>query len=214
LKIREIKSAGLRGATPEGGWSNELRPEDCVHTLIAVHTDDGLVGLGSVFTNDQLVRAALGILEPLYRGENPLEPERVSEKLHQNTFWLGRGGAITQTISGIDIALWDLAGQAAGQPVGRLLGGRYRERVRPYASILADEPGPLQAHLLALKSQGFRAFKIGWGPLGRVSAAMDEAIVRAAREAIGPDGMLMVDPGGSDAFWQQGYKWALRTAHM
>jgi D-galactarolactone cycloisomerase len=57
MKIREIRCAGLRGATPEGGWSNELRPDDCVHTLIAVHTDEGAVGLGSVFTNDALVRA-------------------------------------------------------------------------------------------------------------------------------------------------------------
>jgi len=122
VKIREIKCAGLRGATPEGGWNNELRPEDCVHTLIAVHTDQGLAGLGSVFSNDQLVRAALAVLEPLYRGENALEPERVSEKFHQNSFWLGRGGSITHAISGNDIALWDLLGQAAGQPVGRLLG--------------------------------------------------------------------------------------------
>jgi L-alanine-DL-glutamate epimerase-like enolase superfamily enzyme len=69
-------------------------------------------------------------LEPLYLGENALEPERVSEKLRQNTFWLGRGGSITHTISGIDIALWDLLGKATGQPAGRLLGGRYRERVK------------------------------------------------------------------------------------
>jgi hypothetical protein len=46
MKIREIRCAGLRGATPEGGWSNELQPDDCVHTLIAVHTDEGVVGLG------------------------------------------------------------------------------------------------------------------------------------------------------------------------
>src|ERR1051325_9006953 len=139
VKIREIRCAGLRGATPKGGWSNELRPEDCVHTLVAVHTDEGLVGLGSVFSNDALVKAALAVLEPLYRGENALEPERVSEKLHQHMFWLGRGGSITHAISGIDIALWDLLGQATGQPVGRLLGGRYRERVRPYASVLMEE---------------------------------------------------------------------------
>ncbi|HEU5011615.1 MAG TPA: enolase C-terminal domain-like protein, partial [Roseiflexaceae bacterium] len=62
--------------------------------------------------------------------------------------------------------------------------------------------------------QGFRAFKIGWGPFGRVSHAKDEAIVRAAREAIGPDNLLMVDAGGSDAYWRQGYKWALRAAEM
>ena len=116
MKIKEIKCAGLRGATPEGGWTSELRPEDCVHTLIAVHTDEGLIGLGSVFANDSLVRGVLQLLEPLYRDESALEPERVSEKLHQNTFWQGRGGSITHTISGIDIALWDLLGQAAGQP--------------------------------------------------------------------------------------------------
>ncbi|MEZ6077745.1 MAG: mandelate racemase/muconate lactonizing enzyme family protein [Pirellulaceae bacterium] len=214
MKIREIRCAGLRGATPEGGWSNELRPEDCVHTLIAVHTDEGAVGLGSVFTNDALVRASLAILEPLFRGENALEPERVTEKLNQHMFWLGRGGAITHTISGIDIALWDLLGKATGQPVGRLLGGRYRERVQPYASILMDEPQKLHDHLQAVKAKGFRAFKIGWGPFGRHNAATDVAIVKAAREAVGAESRLMVDAGASDAFWTQGYKWALKTSKM
>ncbi len=214
MKIREIRAAGLRGATPEGGWTNELRPEDTVHTLIAVLTDEGVTGYGSVFTNDALVRGALGVMEPFYLGENALEPERVSEKLHQNTFWMGRGGAMTHAISGIDIALWDILGKATGQPVGRLLGGRYRERVKPYASLLMDEPERMAAPLLAAKELGFRAFKIGWGPFGRHSAAKDEAIVRAAREAIGEDCLLMVDAGGSDAYWNQGYKWALRTAHM
>ena len=214
MKITDIRCAGLRGATPEGGWSNELRPEDCVHTLIAVHTDTGMVGLGSVFTNDDLVRASLALLQPLYVGESALEPERVSEKLHQNMFWLGRGGSITHTISGIDIALWDLLGKATGQSVGRLLGGRYRERVQPYASLLMQEPAKMRDSLLAVKAQGFRAFKIGWGPFGRNSAAIDEAIVKAAREAIGPDCRLMVDAGGSDAYWSNGYKWALNAARM
>ena len=214
MKIREIKCAGLRGATPEGGWSNEIRPDDCVHTLISVHTDEGLVGLGSVFTNDALVQAALNLLEPLYRGENALEPERVSEKLHQNMFWMGRGGSITHAISGIDIALWDILGKATGQPVGRLLGGRYRDRIMPYASLLMDEPERMKDHLLPVKAQSFKAFKIGWGPFGRRSAAVDEAIVAAARDAIGPDCKLMVDAGGSDAHWAGRYKWALNTAKM
>src|SRR5713226_9957761 len=214
MKIREIRCAGLRGATPEGGWSNELRPEDCVHTLVAVHTDEGLVGLGSVFTNDALVRAALAVMEPLYRGENALEPERVSEKLHQNTFWLGRGGSITHTISGIDIAMWDILGKATGQPVGRLLGGRYRDRVRPYASLLMCEGSGMAERLAAVRVQGFRAFKIGWGPFGRRSFALDEAIVCTARDAVGSESLLMVDAGASDAFWPQDYKWAARTARM
>ncbi|HEV2128278.1 MAG TPA: mandelate racemase/muconate lactonizing enzyme family protein [Thermomicrobiales bacterium] len=214
MRIREIRAVGLYGATPEGGWSHELRPEDSVHTLIAVSTDEGLTGLGSVFTYVGLVKAALRVLEPIYLGENAIEPERVSEKLHQHTFWLGRGGSLTHTISGIDIALWDLLGQVTGQPVGRLLGGRYRERVRPYASLLMDEPESLTEHLHATKAQGFRAFKIGWGPFGRRSNRLDETIVRAARDTVGPDALLMVDAGASDAFWPQGYKWALRTATM
>jgi L-alanine-DL-glutamate epimerase-like enolase superfamily enzyme len=181
---------------------------------MAVLTDEGLTGWGSVFTSEDLVRASLSVLHPLYHGENALEPERVSEKLHQNTFWQGRGGALTHTISGIDIALWDLLGKATGQPVGRLLGGRYRERVRPYASLLMREPQRMADALLPVKAQGFRAFKIGWGPFGRKSCALDEAIVRAAREAVGSDSLLMVDAGASDAFWPQNFKWALRTAEM
>jgi D-galactarolactone cycloisomerase len=214
MKIREVRAFGLRGATPEGGWSNELRPDDCVHTLVIVRTDAGLAGVGSVFTSDHLVLAALRVLEPLYRGESALEPERVSEKLHQHTFWQGRGGAITHAISGVDIALWDLLGKATGQPIGRLLGGRHRERVRPYASVLMREPSELAEELLALRERGFRAFKMGWGPFGRESHAVDEAIVRAARDAVGDGCQLMVDAGGSDAHWGNRYKWALRTAHM
>jgi D-galactarolactone cycloisomerase len=154
------------------------------------------------------------VMEPLYLGENALEPERVAEKLHQHTFWMGRGGSITHAISGIDIALWDILGKATGQPVGRLLGGRYRDRVRPYASILMEQPAPLAERIRAIREQGFRAVKVGWGPFGQVSDRLDEQIVAAARDAIGDDGELMVDAGGSNAFWPNGYTWALRTAEM
>ena len=214
MKITEIRSAGLHHGTPEGGWANEIRPEDCVHTLLAVFTDEGITGWGSASTNDELVRGALHVLEPLYASENPLEPERVSEKLHAHTFWMGRGGSVTHTISGIDIAMWDILGKATGQPVGRLLGGRYRDRVRPYASILMRDSRVMAEQLVAVRSQGFRAFKIGWGPFGRHSNARDEELVRTAREVVGTQALLMVDAGASDAFWRQDYKWAVRTAHM
>lgn len=214
MKIKEIRAVGLRGATPEGGWSDELKSDDCVHTLIAVITDEGLVGFGSVFSNDLLVKSSLSVLKPLYQDENALEPERVVEKLHQNTFWLGRGGSITHAISGIDIALWDILGKATHQPVGRLLGGRYREKARPYASVLMDDPVKLAEKLSRIRDQGFRAFKIGWGPFGRRSEKLGEAIIYSARKSIGDDCLLMVDAGGSDAFWKNGYKWALRTSQM
>ena len=214
MRITEIRSAGLRHGTPKGGWANEIQQEDCVHTLISVLTDEGVTGWGSAFTNDELVRGALHLLAPIYLGENPLEPERVSEKLHANTFWMGRGGSVTHAISGIDIAMWDILGKVTGQPVGRLLGGRYRDRVLPYASILMCEPQALARQLAEVRAGGFRAFKIGWGPFGRASSAMDEAIVRAARNVVSADSLLMVDAGASDAFWPQDYKWAARTARM
>ena len=214
MKITGIRAAGLRGATPQGGWSNEIKPGDCIHTLIAISTDEGVTGWGSASSNGGLVSASLGVLEPLYMGENPLEPERVSEKLNANTFWMGRGGSITHTISAIDIAMWDILGKATAQPVGRLLGGCYRNRVRPYASLLMEEPEALSDKLLSIREQGFQAFKIGWGPFGRRNNATDELIVKAARKAIGDEALLMVDAGASDEFWAQGYKWAERTAHM
>ncbi len=214
MRITEVRAAGLRHGTPEGGWANEIRPDDCVHTLVAVFTDEGVTGWGSAFTSDALVRGALLQLAPLCVGENPLEPERVSEKLHAHTFWMGRGGSVTHAISGIDIAMWDILGKVTGQPVGRLLGGRYRDRVLPYASLLMRQPSALAEQLTAVRAQGFRAFKIGWGPFGRTNTAVDEAIVRAAREVVPADWLLMVDAGASDAFWPQDYKWAARTADM
>jgi L-alanine-DL-glutamate epimerase-like enolase superfamily enzyme len=214
VRITSIEAVGLGGATPAGGWSEELRPEDVVHTLVFVHTDSDLVGVGSVSTSDSLVRAALRVLEPLYRGETAIEPDRVSEKLRQHTFWLGHGGAITHAISGIDIALWDIAGQAFGQPVGRLLGGRCRDRVRPYASVLMDAVPRMTDELSGLRDQGFRAFKVGWGPFGRVDAHTDEELVIAARKAIGDESLLAIDAGGSDAYWPGNLNWATRTAEM
>lgn len=214
-RITSVRAVPLFGESPKGGWSNEIKAEDSIHALIAVHTDMGISGYGSAFTDGRLVEAALAVLESLVVGENPLEPERVSEKLHQNTFWMGRGGTLTHAISGIDIALWDILGKTAGLSVGRLLGGRYRDRVQPYCSLLMDEPARMRDTLAHYRERGFRAYKIGWGPFGRRDdAKLDEAIIRAAREAIGDDAKLFVDAGASDAFWPNGLKWALNAAAM
>ncbi|CAB4579480.1 unannotated protein [freshwater metagenome] len=214
MKITEVKIAGLRGATHKGGWTAELEPESAVHTLVAVKTDTGVVGVGSVFTSDLLVGAALEVLKPLLIGESALEPERVSEKLHQNTFWLGRGGSVTHAISGVDIALWDIFGKVTGQPIGRFFGGRLREKVMPYASLLMEEPKIMTANLKNLRSQGFRAFKIGWGSFGRIDTKNDELLVKSAREAIGEDSFLAVDAGGSDAYWRGNLRWAINASRM
>lgn len=215
VRITRIAVVPLVGESPPGGWSEEIKADDSIHALVAVHTDTGIVGLGSIFTEGKLAAAGAKVLEPLLIGENALEPERISEKLHQNTFWMGRGGTLTHVISGIDIALWDILGQVTGLSVGRLTGGRYRDRVMPYCSLLMDEPAVMSDEIVRFREEGFRAFKIGWGPFGRRDDFKhDASIIEAARRAVPADGKLMVDAGASDAFWPNGLKWALRTADM
>ncbi len=214
LSITAIRSIPLMGRTHATGWDAKLDPGVNLHTLIEVSTSQGLKGIGSVYSSQSLVDGSLRLLSPFFIGENALEPERVTEKLHQMTFWHGHGGSVTHTISGIDMALWDILGKATGQPVSRLLGGIYRTSVKPYASILFEEPARLNDTLLSLVGRGFRAIKMGWGPFGRVSRKLDEQLVQTARLAVGDEIDLMVDAGGSEQFWPHSYKWALETARM
>jgi L-alanine-DL-glutamate epimerase-like enolase superfamily enzyme len=214
MKIIDVRTIPLRGATHDTGWPGGTDPNEQMNTLLDIRTDEGLTGLGSCFTSQPFVEASLTLLKPMLVGETPFEAERVSEKLRQQTFWLGRGGAVEHTISGLDIALWDLMGKALNQPVSRLLGGNYRDRIKPYASILFDDPPVLQQKLQEQVSRGFRAIKMGWRPFGRVSRKMDELLVKTARETVGEDVELMVDAGGSEQFWPHGVSWARETAEM
>jgi D-galactarolactone cycloisomerase len=213
ITIKSIRAIPLYGK-PYGDWPHRFGELEQTRTLVEVVTNSGIAALGSVYTSAPLVEGALKLLRPLYEGASAIDPAATAEMLHQNTFWQGRGGAITHAISGIDMALWDILGKVTKQPIHRLLGGKLRERIKPYASMLMEEPAKMSDKLQAAMDRGFRAFKIGWGPFGRRDDATDEAIVRAAREAIGNDCELMVDAGASDAFWPHGYKWALNKSHM
>lgn len=215
MKIQDVRLLPLRGETPDGGWDDRhLDRETNLHTLVEVITDEGVTGVGSVFTSATFIQGALEVMRPFLIGASALDPTATSERLHQQTFWQGRGGAMTHAISGIDIALWDILGKVCGQPISRLLGGRYRDRIKPYGSLLMSQPNQMKTPLEAGLERGFRAFKIGWGPFGRKDRDLDEAIVRAAREVVGDDVELMVDAGGSDAFWPHGFKWAVETSKM
>jgi L-alanine-DL-glutamate epimerase-like enolase superfamily enzyme len=214
MKIVAIDVCPLSGATVDGGWPQGHEPAENLHTLLNVKTDEGLVGNGSCYTSGKLVVGAIELLWPMLRGQSGVEPERVSETLRQSSFWQGRGGSVEHAISGIDIALWDLMGKATGQPVSRLLGGNYRDKIKPYGSILFDEPAKLSQSLSAVVERGFQAIKLGWRPFGRRDHPFDELLVRTARETVGDDVELMVDAGGSEQFWTHGVNWARNTASM
>ncbi len=214
MKIVNVEVIPLTGGTVDGGWPQGHEPEEDLNTLIEVHTDEGLTGVGSCFTSGSLVQGAMKLLWPLLEGESAVEPLRVTDQLRESTFWQGRGGAVEHAISGLDIALWDIMGQACGQPVSRLLGGNYRDRIKPYGSMLFDEPQKLREQLQQTVQRGFRAIKLGWRPFGRRNRKFDELLVRTARETVGDNVELMVDAGGSEQFWPHGLNWARETAKM
>lgn len=100
------------------------------------------------------------------------------------------------TLSGIDIALWDLLGRQRGEPVHRLLGWPRAYPKLPYASVLfGDTPAQTLTKARTARARGFRAAKFGWGPYGLGSVAADTDQLAAAREGLGPDGVLLVDAG-------------------
>src|SRR5690606_13461697 len=185
--IHAVEIIPLTGATVDGGWPQGHEPQENLHTLVRVECDSGLFGYGSCFTSAALVVGAVELLWPLLRGQSSVEPERVSETLRQATFWQGRGGAVEHAISGLDIALWDLMGKVCNQPVSRLLGGNYRQFIKPYGSILFDEPDVLARRLEDVVARGFRAIKLGWRPFGRRDSRFDELLVRTARKTVGDD---------------------------
>jgi L-alanine-DL-glutamate epimerase-like enolase superfamily enzyme len=99
-------------------------------------------------------------------------------------------------LSGIEIALWDLLGKALDQPVYELLGYDRHHPKTPYASSLfGDTPEETLRKARAVRSAGYRAAKFGWGPFGRSTVAADADQVQAAREGLGPEGVLLVDAG-------------------
>jgi D-galactarolactone cycloisomerase len=184
------------------------------HVFLELHTDQGASGWGSCYSERGQAVGALNWLKRFVIGENPLEIERLTEKLHQITFWIGRGGAITHAISAINIALWDVAGKILNQPLSVLLGGSYHRAVQAYGSILFVPLETLPKRIEEMKARGFRAIKLGWDPFGHQTLAEDEKLVRMSRKAAGDESVLLLDMGGSYPFWKLRFKDALERAKM
>jgi L-alanine-DL-glutamate epimerase-like enolase superfamily enzyme len=173
--------------------------------LLKVSTDEGLVGWSDVETAPHVAAAVVsapesgaGVFEGLRSlvvGEDPFEVERLWDKIYRGTIYYGRRGVAMQVLSGFDIACHDLMGKATGRPLHKLLGGARRDQVRAYASTLfRATPDAMRRACEFYLSRGFTAVKFGWGVFGQ-NRKQDIALVAAAREALGPDVSLLVDPG-------------------
>jgi len=125
--------------------------------------------------------------------DDPADIARIGRAVRANSLDLLQAD---HTLSGIDIALWDLLGKRLEQPIYRLLGYPRAYPKRPYASVLFGADG---AETLAKAKQarqdGFRAVKFGWGPFGHAGPKEDQEQLVAAREGLGKDGILLVDAG-------------------
>jgi L-alanine-DL-glutamate epimerase-like enolase superfamily enzyme len=159
-------------------------------------TDQGLVGLGLTFFGGALtpaLRTAVDELARLAVGEDPTQVEAIAARLRRAAGTAGPGGIFTLALSAVDIACWDLRGQAAGQSLCALLGG-LRARVPTYASGALMRPHPVKYLAEAgprLVGMGFRQMKMQCGSEPTVAASIER--VRVLREAIGPDVDLMCD---------------------
>lgn len=190
-----LKITGVRTVAVGAGWRN--------YVFVLINTDAGITGLGeaSIGGQTQSVLGAIKDLEPLLIGSDPYRVEHIWQQAYRHAFWRG-GPTFLSALSGIEVALWDIKGQALGVPIYRLLGGRVRDRIRAYANgPRGNTPDELAASAEDLVRQGYTALK--WVPFGAtpilggrryIDAAVAE--VRAVREAVGPDIELMVDGHG------------------
>lgn len=161
-----------------------------VTTLVLVHTDTGAVGIGSGYSHPGLMELVLQHqLAPFLQGEDPTQVEALWEKMYRITRWYGRKGAAMTAVGALDTALWDLRGQAAGQPVWRLLGGQQSTCPAYASALLWNDVDKLAAEAARHIENGFRRVKMR---LGR-SSEYDVAAVQAVRQAIGPDNDMLVD---------------------
>ena len=166
--------------------------------IVEVFTDAGLVGIGNAALSPQITKQVIDLyLKPLLIGQDPSEIEFLWQLMYRKTMAFGRKGIGMVAISAVDIALWDLLGKSAKQPVYRLLGGRTKSKIPVYASRLYSVPlDQLASEAKKYKSEGYKAMKLrfGWGPADGASGMQRNVeLVRTVREAVGDEIDVMAD---------------------
>jgi L-rhamnonate dehydratase len=200
MKITQVEALILR--QPEVQTEIADGSQDAL--IVRIYTDEGIVGIGEVDSSPFVAKSVIDApashkvssgLRSVLVGQDPFQIEYLWDLMYQSSIYYGRRGAAVHAMSGLDIALWDILGQATGQPIYRLLGGAHRDRVKAYASTLMPEtPEEVRAVVSRWVEAGFRAVKLGWGPLGS-DPDRDVALVAAAREVAGDAIDLMIDVG-------------------
>ena len=207
MKITAVEAYMLTGPPEERGhWVSHYPVHQANELLVRLRTDEGLEGFG-LGSSRLLIKGAAemfgGGLQDFILGQDALAPERLYEKIfsitHQKVAYQKEWArsALLIAAAAVDIAMWDIMGKAADQPLFRLFGG-YRAEVPCYVTCAYYRDGKgldeLREEMEMLRGQGHRAFKakIGGAPLGE-----DLARLRVVREVIGKDADLMLDVNGA-----------------
>ena len=185
-------STGGRGNIGNMDWST------LDYVLIRIETEDGMVGWGDAFGYGGIARAVKAMVDhriaPSLIGKDASAIAQLSHFLQQGNHLLGRYGVTMFAISGIDIALWDLAGKAASVPISTLLGGARRAEIPAYASLFNyTDPDQVAEHCQRAMGEGFKSVKLH---------ETTEPAVRAAHLAMGDGVPLMVDTNCPWTPWQ------------
>ncbi|HTR64623.1 MAG TPA: L-rhamnonate dehydratase [Terriglobales bacterium] len=214
MKIKEIRTRVVRWR----GKTVPLPPHFCTNPMdllqmpdasmktftfhewlvVEVFTDDGLAGIGNAALSPQVTKQVIDLhLKPLLIGRDPWDIEFLWQHMYRKTMAFGRKGIGMTAISAVDIALWDILGKSAKQPVYRLLGGRTKPRIPVYASRLYSvELSELAAEAQRYKDEGYQAMKLrfGWGPAdGAAGMQRNLDLVRTVRETVGDGIDVMAD---------------------
>jgi len=171
--------------------------------IVQVHTDEGITGVADCDSHPHIMKALIDApaylgafcegLKYAVMGQNPYEYDKIWNRMYQSSFYHGRRGAAIHAMSAIDIAIWDIIGQAAGQPVSVMLGGRQHERITAYASTLfRNTPQGMKEAAQKYRSLGYKAVKFGWGAVAENPLRVVE-LIEAARMEVGDAIDLMVD---------------------
>lgn len=185
-------------------------PPDHSLTLVRVQTDAGVDGLGQCESPSLVIDAAVktrGGLQDLLRGEDPLQVERLWQKMYSQTALWGRRGVTIAAIGAVETALWDIAGKLLGKPLSEIIWKGFatsvygpvtiKEKIRPYATVWTpgETEQEMRRRFQAAVDQGFQAVKLEHYPggFGNGDVATDVRIVRLVREVIGKDRDLLID---------------------
>jgi L-rhamnonate dehydratase len=214
MKIKEIRTRVVRWR----GKTVPLPPHFCTNPMdllslpdasmqtftfhgwlvVEIFTDDGHVGIGNAALAPHVTKQVIDLyLKPLLIGADPWDLEFLWQHMYRKTMAFGRKGIGMAAISAVDIALWDILGKSAKQPVYRLLGGRTKPRIPVYASRLYSiELGKLAAEAKKYKKERYKAMKLrfGWGPTdGAEGMQRNVDLVRTVRQAVGDEIDVMAD---------------------